>query len=90
MHLSNHRDGDAALRRISAQALNATGKRVVLDACWFSCYPANTCPGTLPQLMPERVQVANSWRVAMDDVSWGRALQNINIGIKLAAYAGPG
>jgi hypothetical protein len=29
-------------------------------------------------------------KVAMDDVSWGRAVQNINIGVKLASYAGPG
>ena len=43
----------AQYRNMSA-ALNATGKRVVLDACWFSCYPANTCPGTVPQQMDAR------------------------------------
>ena len=26
----------------------------------------------------------------MDGLSWGRALQNINIGLKLSAFAGPG
>lgn len=72
-----------------SDALNATGKHVVLDACWYTCYPANQCPGTVPLQMNKRVQVANSWRVGMDGSSFGRAILNINIGVRLSKWAGP-
>jgi hypothetical protein len=40
--------------------LNATGKRVVLDACWDSCWPPASCMGAgAPQLIAERGAVAN-------------------------------
>jgi alpha-galactosidase len=84
--------GSAAIAqyRNMSDALNATGKHVVLDACWYTCYPANQCPGTVPLQMDNRVKVANSWRVGMDGSSFGRAIQNINIGVRLSQWAGPG
>ena len=59
--------GTAAIEqyRNMSRALNATGKHVVLDACWYTCYPASKCPGTTPLQMDKRVKVANSWRVGM-------------------------
>lgn len=84
--------GTAAIAqyRNMSNALNATGKHVVLDACWYTCYPANQCPGTVPLQMDNRVKVANSWRVGMDGSSFGRAILNVNIGVRLSKWAGPG
>lgn len=84
--------GTAAIAqyRNMSEALNATGKHVVLDACWYTCYPANKCPGTVPLQMDNRVKVANSWRVGMDGSSFGRAILNVNIGVRLSKWAGPG
>ena len=73
-----------------SRALNRTGKRVAFDACWVACYPASNCVNSTPPLMAMRAGFANSWRVAMDGLSWGRALQNTNIGLKLSKFAGPG
>eukprot|EP01052_Picozoa_sp_SAG31_P012777 SAG31_NODE_755_length_12319_cov_6.335542_4_plen_1108_part_00 len=71
--------------------LNRTGRRVVLDACWDSCWPPSTCMAAgPPELIRERAAVANSWRIGPDGVSWGRSLLNIELDNNLSQFAGPG
>jgi alpha-galactosidase len=86
-------EGTAAIQqyRLFAEGLNATGRRVVLDACWPTCWPVSTCISKGPPLlMGNRSSVANSWRIGPDGLSWGRVALNLEIDANLSRYAGPG
>ena len=75
----------------SQLGLNATGKHVILDACWDSCWPPASCMSAgAPQLIAQRAAVANSWRIGPDGVSWGRSMLNVELDANLSSYAGPG
>jgi hypothetical protein len=85
--------GTAAIAqyRNFSRALNATGRHVILDACWDACWPPASCmTAGLPLLIDERMSVANSWRIGPDGISWGRTMLNIELDANLSSFAGAG
>lgn len=85
--------GTAAIAqyRNFSRGLNATGRHVILDACWDACWPPASCMAAGPPLLiGERASAANSWRIGPDGVSWGRSMLNVELDSNLSSFAGAG